>query len=77
MRSEADMERELDNLTFALQRDLLMLRLTQMHHLPDEEKRRRCLGQLNKLRALLAEIEASLTNRQEGEVPVLNHRGSK
>jgi hypothetical protein len=69
MRSEADLERELDNLTFALQRDLLMLRLARQHHLPDEEKRTRSLEQLSKLRDLLTEIEALLTARQ-GAGPV-------
>jgi hypothetical protein len=69
MRSEADLERELDNLTFALQRDLLMLRLARQHHVSSEEKRTRSLEQLSKLRDLLTEIEAFLTAGQGGGQP--------
>ena len=60
MRSDTDIERELDNLAFALQRNLLMLRLARMHGLPDEEKRKRCLESRSKLHDLLTEIEAFL-----------------
>ena len=66
MRSDADLERELDNRTFALQRDLLLWRLAREHGLPDEEKRKRCLEQLRHLGDLLAEIEAFLRDQQEG-----------
>ena len=65
MRSEANLERELDNRTFALQRDLLLWRLARVHGLPDEEKRKRCLEQLRLLCDLLAEIEAFLRDQQE------------
>ena len=60
MRSDADFERELDNLSFAAQRDLLMLRLAHMYSLTSEGRRERCLESLNKLRDLLTEIEAFL-----------------
>jgi hypothetical protein len=66
MRSDANFERELDNRTFALQRDLLLWRLARLHGLPDEEKRKRCLEQLGPLCELLAEIEAFLRDQQEG-----------
>ena len=65
MRSDTDLERELDNLAFALQRDLLMLRLARMHGLPEEEKRKRGLESLSKLRDLLTEMEAFLIDGQE------------
>ncbi len=67
MRSDADFERELDNLSFAAQRDLLMLRLAHMYSLTSEGRRERCLASLSKLRDLLTEIEAFLLNGQEGE----------
>jgi hypothetical protein len=66
MRTDAELEQEMDNLAFATQRDLLMLRLARMHSLPDEEKRKRCLESLSKLRDLLTEIEAFLIDGQEG-----------
>jgi len=66
MRSDIDFERELDNLSFAMQRDLLMLRLAHMHSLADEEKRKHCLESLSKLRDLLTAIEAFLIDGQEG-----------
>ncbi len=66
MRSEANFERELDNRTYALQRDLLLWRLARLHGLPTEEKRKRCLEQLRPLGELLAEIEAILRDQQEG-----------
>lgn len=66
MRSDADFERELDNLSFAAQRDLLMLRLADMYSLTSEGRRERCLESLSKLRDLLTEIEAFLLDGQEG-----------
>jgi hypothetical protein len=66
MRSDEGLERELDNLTFALQRDLLVWRLARLHDLPNEEKWKRCLEQLHQLRDLLTEIEAFLIDEQEG-----------
>ena len=65
MRSDADFERELDNLSFAAQRDLLMLRLAHVYNLTSEGRRERCLDSLNKLRDLLTEIEAFLRDGQE------------
>jgi hypothetical protein len=65
IKSDANLERELDNRTYALQRDLLVLRLARMHGLPHEEKRKRCLEQLRHLGDLLTEIEASLRDQQE------------
>jgi hypothetical protein len=65
MRSAANFERELDNRTYALQRDLLLWRLARLHGLPDEEKRTRCLAQLRHLVDLLTEIEAFLSDQQE------------
>jgi flagellin-specific chaperone FliS len=67
MRSEADVERELDDQTFALQRDVVIWRLARMYGLSDEEKRKRCLESLSKLRDLLTELEVFLTDEQEGE----------
>ena len=67
MRSDADFERELDNLSFAVQRDLLMLRLAHMYSLTREGRRERCLESLSKLRDLLTEIETFLIDGQEGE----------
>ena len=67
MRSGADFERELDNLSFAAQRDLLMLRLARMYSLTSEGRRERCLASLSKLRDLLTEIEAFLIDGQEEE----------
>ena len=66
MRSEGDLERELDDQTFALQRDLVMWRLERMHGLPHEEQRKRCLASLRRLRDLLTELEVLLTVGQEG-----------
>jgi hypothetical protein len=63
VKSDVDFEQELDTLTYALQRDWLLLRLTRMHGLPDEEKRKRCLEQLEKLHVLLTQMKASLTDR--------------
>ncbi len=65
MRSDADFERELDNLSFAAQRDLLMLRLAHMYSLTSEGRRERCLSSLSKLRDLLTEIETFLIDGQE------------
>src|SRR5437764_11198242 len=65
MRSDADFERELDNLSFAAQRDLLMLRLAHMYSLTSEGRRERCLESLSKLRDLLTEIETFLIDGQE------------
>lgn len=67
MRSDADFEQELDNLSFAAQRDLLMLRLAHVYSLTSERRRERCLASLSKLRDLLTEIEAFLLDGQEGE----------
>jgi hypothetical protein len=66
MRSDADFERELDNLSFAAQRDLLMLRLAHVYNLTSEGRRERCLESLSKLRDLLTEIEAFLIDGREG-----------
>ena len=66
MRSNADFERELDNLSFAMQRDLLMLRLAHMYSLTREGRRERCLESLSKLRDLLSEIQTFLIDGQEG-----------
>ena len=66
MRSGIDFERELDNLAFALQRDLLLLRLARMRHEPEEEKQKRCLIQLDTLRALLTQIEVYVAKEAEG-----------
>jgi hypothetical protein len=66
LRSDIDLERELDNRAFALQRDLFLWRLAQLHDSPGEEKRKRCLEQLNQLRDLLAEMEAFLMVRSPG-----------
>jgi hypothetical protein len=66
MRNDADLEQEMDNLAFAAQRDLLLLRLARMQSLPDEEKRKRCLASLSKLRNLLTEMEACLRDGQVG-----------
>ncbi len=66
MRSDADFEQELDNLSFAVQRDLLMLRLAHMYSLTSEGRRERCLESLSKLRDLLTEIETFLIDGQEG-----------
>ncbi len=66
MRSEVDFERELDNRAFALQRDVLMWRLARMHGLSHEEKQKRCLESLSRLRDLLTELEVFLTDGQEG-----------
>lgn len=65
MRSDADFERELDNLSFAAQRDLLMLRLAHLYSLTSEGRRERCLASLSKLRDLLTEIETFLIDGQE------------
>ena len=65
MRSDADFEQELDNLSFAAQRDLLMLRLAHMYSLTSEGRRERCLESLSKLRNLLTEIETFLIDGQE------------
>jgi hypothetical protein len=67
MRSDADFEQELDNLSFAAQRDLLMLRLAHLYSLTSDGRRERCLASLSKLRDLLTEIEAFLIDGQEGE----------
>ncbi len=66
MRSDTEFEQELDNLSFAVQRDLLILRLAHLHSLACEGKRERCLASLNKLRDLLTEIETFLIDGQEG-----------
>jgi hypothetical protein len=66
MMSDADFERELDNLSFAAQRDLLMLRLAHVYNLTSEGRRERCLESLSKLRDLLTEIEAFLIDGREG-----------
>jgi hypothetical protein len=66
MRSEGDLERELDDRAFALQRDLLMWRLARIHGLAQEERRTRCLESPSRLRDLLTELEAFLTDGQEG-----------
>jgi hypothetical protein len=66
MKSDMSLEWELDNRTFALQRDLLMWRLARMQGLPAEEKQKRCLEQLSHLYDLLPRIEALLRDRQEG-----------
>ena len=66
MRSDTEFEQELDNLSFAVQRDLLILRLAHLHSLASEGKRERCLTSLNKLRDLLTEIETFLIDGQEG-----------
>ncbi len=66
MKRGVNLEQELDNWTFALQRDLLMWRLARLQGLPSEEKRKRCFEQLRHLRDLLAEIETFLRDRQEG-----------
>jgi hypothetical protein len=63
MQRDADLEQELDTRTYALQRDLLLLRLARLHHLPTQEKQARCLEQLTQLRALLTEIEASVSGQ--------------
>jgi hypothetical protein len=70
MRSEANLERELDNRTYALQRDLLVLRLARLHGLPHEERRKRCLEQLRYLSDLLTELEAFLKDEQEEVIAV-------
>ena len=67
MRNDIDVEQELDNRAFALQRDLLMWRLARMHGLPHEEKRKRCLESLSKLHDLLIRVEILLTDGQEEE----------
>jgi hypothetical protein len=66
MRKEVDFERELDDRAFALQRDVLMWRLASQYGLSQEEKRYRCLESLRSLRDLLTELEAFLTDGQEG-----------
>jgi hypothetical protein len=66
MRSEVDVERELDNRAFALQRDVLMWRLAHTHGLSQEEKRHQCLESLRRLRDVLTELEVFLTDGQEG-----------
>jgi hypothetical protein len=70
LRNDANLEQEMDNLAFAAQRDLLLLRLARMQSLPDEEKRKRCLASLSKLRDLLTEIEAFLNEGLLIEVDV-------
>jgi hypothetical protein len=65
MRSDANFEQELDNRTYALERDLLVWRLARMHGLPDAEKRKRCLERLHHLGDLLTEIEAFLIDHHE------------
>jgi hypothetical protein len=62
-KSDVDLEQELDTLTYAVQRDWLLLRLARMHGLPHEEKRKRCLEQLEKLHLLLTEMTTFLTDR--------------
>jgi hypothetical protein len=66
MRSEVDVERELDKRAFALQRDVLMWRLARTHGFSQEEKRHHCLESLRRLRDVLTELEVFLTDGQEG-----------
>ena len=65
MKRDIDLEQELDTLTYAVQRDWLLLRLARMHSLPSEEKRKRCLEQLEKLHLLLTEMTTFLTDKSE------------
>ena len=60
VKRDVDLEQELDTLTYAVQRDWLLLRLARMHGLPHEEKRKRCLEQLEKLHLLLTEMTTFL-----------------
>jgi hypothetical protein len=76
MRSEADVERELDDRTFALQRDVVMWRLACRYGLSHEEQRKRCLESLSKLRDLFTELEVFLTDEQEGEDQLLHKNGA-
>jgi hypothetical protein len=47
-----------------------------MYGLSDEEKRKRCLESLSKLRDLLTELEVFLTDEQEGEHHLLCENGA-
>jgi hypothetical protein len=76
MRSEVDVERELDDQTFTLQRDVVIWRLARMYGLSHEEKRKQCLESLSKLRELLTECEVFLTDEQEGEHQLLCGNGA-
>ncbi len=63
MRNEVDVERELDNAMFSLQRDVLMWRLAGKYGFLQEEQRKQCLESLSKLRDLFTELEGFLTER--------------
>jgi hypothetical protein len=82
MRSDADFERELDNLSFAAQRDLLMLRLAHLYsltsHVPRPVPRDGLVSSLHRNSGTASSPAlASLTDtsRLHDKQPVASHRG--